>query len=1040
MRWIVGASLRFRFIVIAIAAALMYFGVNQLRHMPVDVFPEFAPPIVEIQTPTLGLSAQEVEELVTIPLEEALAGVPDLDFMRSKSVPDLSAVKLYFNRGTDIMQARQLVSERVTQVTPTLPITQFPPFMLPPLSATSRTMKIGISSDTLSVIDLSMIMYWKIRQRLLQVPGVANVAAWGERIQMLQVQVDPKRLAANGVTLEQVMTGTADALESGLLRWSDGAVVGTGGWVETPNQRLNIRHVLPIVGPDDLSKVTLVGKNGQPLRLGDIADVVEGTWPMIGDGIINDGIGLLLIVEKFPWANTLEVTRGVEAALEEMKPGLPDVEFDAQIFRPATFIEMSIENLTNALILGCILVVVVLFAFLYEWRVALISCVAIPLSLVVAGLVLYLNGTTMNTMVLAGFVIALGAVVDDAIIDIENIVRRLREARAQGSPRSVFAIILGATLEVRSAIVYATLIIVLALLPVFFMEGLSGAFFQPLAFSFALALLASMLVATTVTPALAMILLRNAPLDSRQSPLVTWLHRAYDGILSRTVRTPRPAYLTVGVVALLGVLVWPLLGHQLLPSFKERDFLMHWLTKPGTSHPEMNRITIQGSKELRAIPGVRNFGAHIGQALLMDEVVGVYFGENWISVDPNVDYEETVNQIQEVVDGYPGLFRDVLTYLKERIREVLTGKSEAIVIRIYGHDLDTLHDTAVKVKEALEGTDGLIDLHVELHENIPQIQVKVDLAKAALYGVKPGEVRRAAGILIAGEEVGDIFRGGKAYDVNVWGTPETRHSVSSIRDLLIDTPRGGQVRVADVADVSIRPTPNVIEHEHLKRRITVSANVRGRDLGSVARDVEERLAAVDFPAGYYPEMVGEYVERRAVQRRLLIFSIVAAVGIFVLLQTSFRSMRLATLVFLTLPSALVGGVLAAWLGSGIISLGSLVGFLTVFGIAARNGIMMITHFQHLEEHEGMTFGPELIQRGARERLAPILMTALTTGLALVPLVIAGDIPGQEIELPMAVVILGGLVTSTLLNLFIVPPLYLRFGGGRRSGQLGPQAA
>lgn len=1034
MRWIVGASLKFRFLVIAIAAGLMYFGINQLRDMPVDVFPEFAPPIVEIQTPTLGLSALEVEELVTVPLEEALSGVPELDFMRSKSVPDLSAVKLYFKRGTDIMLARQLVSERISQITPQLPISQFPPFILPPLSATSRTMKIGISSDTLSVIELSMITYWKIRQKLLQVRGVANVAMWGERIEMLQVQVDPKRLNDNGVTLEQVMESTADALESGLLRFSDGAIVGTGGWIETPNQRLNIRHVLPIASPADLAEVTLLREDGKALRLGDITEVTEGTWPMIGDGIINDDIGLLLIVEKFPWGNTLEVTRGVEAALEEMKPGLPDVNIDSTIFRPATFIEISIENLTNALVLGCILVVVVLFAFLYEWRVALISIVAIPLSLVIAGLVLHATGATMNTMVLAGFVIALGAVVDDAIIDIENIVRRLREARSQGSTKSAFAIILSATYEVRSAIIYATLIIILALLPVFFMEGLSGSFFQPLAFSFALALLASMVVATTVTPALAMILLHNAPLKKRTSPLVTWLHGIYDRLLSRTVRTPRPAYITVGVIALLGVLVWPMLGQQLLPSFKERDFLMHWLTKPGTSHPEMNRITIQGSKELRAIPGVRNFGAHIGQALLMDEVVGVYFGENWISVDPSVDYDETLNKIQEVVDGYPGLFRDVLTYLKERIREVLTGKSEAIVIRIYGDELDVLRHTAYEVKKALEGTSGLIDLHVELHEDIPQIQVKADIDKAAKHGFTPGDIRRISGVMIAGEEVGDIFRGGKAYDVNVWSTPENRHSITSVENMLLDAPFGGQVRLKDVAEVRIRPTPNVIEHEHLKRRITVSANVRGRDLGSVAREVEERLAIVKFPEGYYPEMVGEWTERRAVQQRMLVYSVVAAIGIFVLLQTSFRSLRLATLLFLTLPSALVGGVLAAYLGSGIISLGSLVGFLTVFGIAARNGIMMVNHFQHLEEHEGMTFGPELVLRGARERLAPILMTATTTGLALVPLVIAGDIPGQEIELPMAIVILGGLVTSTLLNLFIVPPLYLRFAGGGRAAQ------
>jgi Cu/Ag efflux pump CusA len=407
----------------------------------------------------------------------------------------------------------------------------------------------------------------------------------------------------------------------------------------------------------------------------------------------------------------------------------------------------------------------------------------------------------------------------------------------------------------------------------------------------------------------------------------------------------------------------------------------------------------------------------------------MYFGENWISVDPKVDYKKTLDRIQTAVDGYPGLFRDVLTYLKERIREVLTGSSEAIVIRIYGHDLDTLHDTAVKVKKALEGTEGLIDLHVELHKNIPQIQVKVDLEKARKYGLKPGDVRRAAGVLIAGEEVGDIFYGSKAYDVQVWSVPKVRHSLTSLRNMELDTPNGGHVVLSEIADVSIRPTPNVIEHENLKRRIKVSGNVRGRDLGSVAREVEERVKKVKFPTGYYPQFVGEYQERQAAQNRMMLYSIIAAIGIFVLLYTSFRSARLATLAFLTLPSALVGGVLAAYMGGGIISLGSLVGFLTVFGVAARNSILMINHFQHLEQNEGMTFGPELVMRGARERLAPILMTATTTGLALVPLVITGDIPGQEIELPMAVVILGGLLTSTLLNLFVIPVLYLRFGGG-----------
>jgi CzcA family heavy metal efflux pump len=1029
LRLLVGSSLRYRYLVVAIAASLIYFGVEQLRQMPVDVFPEFAPPIVEIQTPSLGLSAEEVENLVTIPLEEQLTGLPGLSHLRSKSVPSLSSLKLYFERGTDLMNARQTVNERLATIAQNLPTWASPPFMLPPLSATSRIMKIGITSKKRSMMDLSMATYWVIRQRLLKVPGVANVAIWGERLQMLQVQVDPRRLRENNVTLDQVMDATSDAVEAGLMRHTDGHSIGTGGWIETPNQRLSVRHVLPIITPEHLADVVLVGTNNQQHRLGDIAKVIEDHQPMIGDGIINDGVGLLLIVEKYPWGNTLEVTRGVEKALAEMKPGLKDMVIDAEIFRPATFIEMSIDNLTWALILGCVLVILVLFVFLYEWRVALISVVAIPLSLIAAGLVLMWQGVTMNTMVLAGFVIALGAVVDDAIIDIENIVRRIREARRSGQTFSISEVICNATLEVRSSIVYATLIIVAALLPVFVMEGLSGAFFKPLASSFALALLASMVVATTVTPALALILLRNAPLERRQSPLVFWLHRVYDGILEKTIRSPRNAYIAVGVVILAGISVWPLLGQSLLPSFKERDFLMHWLTRPGTGHAEMNRITIQGCKELRTIPGVRNCGSHIGQALIMDEVVGMYFGENWISVDPKVDYQKTVDKIQETVDGYPGLFRDVLTYLKERIREVLTGTSHAIVVRIYGHDLDVLDNTAHEVERKLQGIKGLLDLHVELHKKVPQIQVKVDLAKAQKYGLKPGEVRRSAAILIAGQEAGDIFRDGRAYDVQVWGTPEVRHSPASLKTLLIDTPSGQQVQLSDVAEIEIVPTPNVIEHENLKRRITVRANYHGGDLGSIVAEIEKRLKTINFPSGYYPELVGEYAERQAAQRQLGFAAIIAAIAIFVLLATTFGSFKMAFLLFVTLPFALVGGILAAYFSSGIISLGSLVGFLTVFGIAARNGIMMINHFMHLERFEGETFGPQLVIRGAKERLAPILMTATTTGLALVPLVIAGNIPGQEIELPMAIVILGGLVTSTLLNLFVVPSLYLRFGRG-----------
>jgi Cu/Ag efflux pump CusA len=448
----------------------------------------------------------------------------------------------------------------------------------------------------------------------------------------------------------------------------------------------------------------------------------------------------------------------------------------------------------------------------------------------------------------------------------------------------------------------------------------------------------------------------------------------------------------------------------------------------------MVRITTRASRELRAIPGVRNFGAHIGQALSADEVVGIDFGENWISVDPGVDYDQTVARIQEVVEGYPGLFRDVLTYLKERIREVLTGTSEAITVRIYGQDLDLLREKAEEVNDILGGIPGVVENHVDLQENVPQVQVEVDLAAAARYGIKPGDVRRAAALLMAGEEVGDVFQGGRAYDVQVWSTPETRRNLTDLENLLLDAPDGGYVRLKDIANVEIVPTPNIIHHEGLFRNIDVGANVDGtRDLGSVLADLERGLQGVEWPLEFRAELLGEYTERQAAERRLLLFAIVAAIGIFLLLQASFASWRLATLALLTLPIALVGGVLAAYIGGGVISLGSLVGFLTVLGIVARNGIMLISHYQHLEQFEGEPFGPGLILRGARERLVPILMTVFTTGLALLPLIVTGEIPGQEIEHPMAVVILGGLVTATLLNLFVVPSLYLRFGRGRRTG-------
>ncbi|MCZ6665274.1 MAG: efflux RND transporter permease subunit, partial [Gammaproteobacteria bacterium] len=846
------------------------------------------------------------------------------------------------------------------------------------------------------------------------------------------------------VTLDQVLDTTSNALDFGLLPHTSAAKTRIDGMFDTPNQRFVINHATPLFTPETLAATPLtLGKKRvtPPPRLGDVGDVVWGTWQIYGDAVIDDEMGLMMIVEKLPWANTLEVTRGIEATLAEMKPGLPGIKIDHTIFRPATFIEQSIDNLTSALIIGAALVVLVLGVFLYEWRVALISAIAIPLSLVAAGVVLWLQGITINTMVLAGFLVAVGSVVDDAVIDVENIVRRLRQHRLAGSSKSTARIILDASLEVRPAILHATIIIVLAVMPVFFMGGLSGTFFEPLVWAFILAMLASMVVATTVTPALCLMLLDRAETEIRESPLVPWLKRHYLALLSRVINAPRITYTATGVVVAAGLGVFPLLGESLLPEFKERDFLMHWVPPAGTSHRETFRITQAASIELRQIPGVRNFGAHLGNALQGDEPYGINFVENWVSVDPAVDYDETRRAIEEVVKGYPGLRRDVQTYLRERIKEVLTGASDSIVVQIYGSDLDTLNAVAKDVFNAIDDIPGLIDLHIGQQLNIPQIQVKVNLAKAAKVGLTPGSVRRYVSTLVSGQEVTDMHRDGKVYDVFVWSPPDIRRNEYQLAEFTIDTPYGGLVRLGDIADITLEPTLNAIKHENNSRHLDVEANVaKGADLGTIAEMVDDRLEDISFPVGYYPELIGEYKEREAAQANLLYASLFAALGIFLILHSSFRNVWLAALIFLALPAAVVGGILATFFGDGVISLGSLVGIIAVLGIAARNGILLVEHYRHIEQEEGEAFGLGLVLRGASERLSPILMTTACTAIALLPLVIAGSVPGSEVELPMAVVILGGLITSTMLTLFIVPLLYLEFGSRRMVGGVSAQDA
>ncbi len=1016
MGWLVETALRLRVAVLAVSVLLIVVGIRLVPQLPLDVFPEFSPPYIEIQTEAPGLSAEEVENLVTFPLENALNGTIGLNIIRSKSVLGLSSIKLLLHQNADLYRARQLVQERLAAETPRLPAVARPPVILQPLSSLSRMMKIGMWSDKLSQQELSELAVWTVRPRLMAIPGVANVAIWGQRDRQLQVLVDHDRLRAHQVTVDMVLKAAGDAV-----------VLDAGGFVDTPNQRLAVRQVSPVYGPEDLKRCVVAYRDGVALHLGDVAQVQIGSPPPIGDAIINDQPGLLLIVEKQPAANILEVSRQVEAALDAMRPGLTDVEMDPTIFRPATFIERSIENLTHALLTGCVLVIIVLIAFLFDWRTAVISLTAIPLSLMGTIVVLYWWGLTINTMIIAGLVIALGEVVDDAIIDVENIVRRLRLNQTAEPRRSAFRVVLEASLEVRSAVVYATLIIVLVFLPVFFLDGLPGAFFRPLAIGYVLAILASLLVALVVTPALSLMILRHGTGSDREPPLSRWLRVPYRAMLPWFVKRPLSAIGFLTVTFALTALLVNSLGQEFLPNFQETDFLMHFVEKPGTSIEAMDRVTILASKELRAIPGVRNFGSHIGRAEVADEVVGPNFTELWISIDPKVDYGKTVEKIQDAVDSYPGMYRDLLTFLRERVKEVLTGSSSSIVVRIFGADLKELRGKAKEVAAAMENVPGVANLKVEPQVLVPQIEVRLRPAAAERFGLTPGQVRRAVTTLLRGTKVGEIYENQVKSDVVVWGAATSRTDLSALHQLRIDTPSGGQVPLKDVADLSIVPAPNEVKREGASRRIDVTCDAKGRDLGSVAREVETAVRAVSFPHGYHPEFLGEYTARQESQQRLLALGAASLVGILLILYIDFQSWRLTLMVCLTIPFALIGGVIAAWIAGGVLSLGSLIGFVTVLGIAARNGIMLVSHYRHLQETEGEPFGLNLVLRGAEERLTPILMTVLTTALALLPLAISGNKPGHEIEYPLAVVIVGGLVTSTFLNLFLLPPLYLMWG-------------
>jgi CzcA family heavy metal efflux pump len=1033
MRSVVGWSLRYRGIVLGLAAITLLFGFLKLPSMPRDVLPEFTPPYVEVHTEALGLSADEVEQLITVPLEaDLLQGVAFLDEIHSESVAGLSSIVMIFEPGTDIFAARQVVAERLTQAH-ALPHVSKAPEMLQPLSSASRLMMVSMSSSDVPLIDMSVLAKWTVRPRLMGVPGVANVAVWGNRERQLQVRIDPDRMKAAGIQLQHVIEATGNALWVSPLTFLEGSTPGTGGFIDTPNQRLGVQHVFPISTADDLAQVRIQPEDtgGRVVRLGDVADVVEDHQLLIGDAVVNDGPGLMLVIEKFPNADTVEVTRAVEQALEALRPGLGGIAVDTKVFRPATFIEQAMGNVSLALLAGFLLAAVVLLAFFRDWRAGLIGLVSLPLSLVAALLVLNSLGATLNAIVVAGLVLAIGVIVDDAIVSIDEVLRRGRHPEGTDAGTPAASIILEAALERKRPIVFATLIALSAMAPALFVSGEAGAFLPALIGAYVLAMLASMVVALTLTPALALILLSGTARNGHQTRLSRRIHNAYGSLLSRLLRRTRPLFLaaaavTVAVVVVAGAVTAPHLGDSFVPPFKEGDILIRWEGAPGTSRQEMNRIAALAGAELRSIPGVRDVGGHTGRAITSDQIVGTNSGELWVNIDPSADHDATLAAIRDTVAGYPGLSHSVSTYTSDRTTDVLGGDPNDVAIRIYGQEDAIIRQKADEVAKAITGIDGLVDPTVVAPIEEPRLKITVDLEKAGARGVAPGDVRRAAATQVAGIEVGFLFEEQKIFEVVVWGSPEVRNSIDSVRNVIVPT-SNGDVRLGEVADVSIGSGPSIIRREGVFRFIDVVADVRGRDFGSVMNDVSSRLAAVAFPMEYRAEVLGASLQAQADVSRLIAIVVAAALAIFLFLQAAFGSWRRAFFVYLALPVAMVGAALGAILTGGFFSIGVVAGLFAVFTIAVRSCIVLVDRYQALESAPGAELGPDLILAGARERLSPILITAIVTALAMAPFIVLGGLPGIEILRPMAIVVLGGLATSTLFALFLVPAAYFSSG-------------
>ncbi len=1017
---IVRTSLHFRGTMVALACIAAGYGLYAFSNAKYDVFPEFAPPQVTVQTEATGLSPEQVEVLVTQPIENTINGVAGIQRLRSNSIQGLSVITVTFDPASDIYRDRQALTERLATIASRLPRGVRAPTMSPLTSSTSTVMVIGLTSDSRSLMDLRTIADWTLRPRLLAVPGVANASVFGGEAKQIQIQVRPERLVKYNLGINDVMAAATQATG-----------IRGAGFIDTPNQRIILQSEGQFPTSEALAKTVILHQNGANVVLGDVAKIVDAPEPQIGFAAVMGKPAVQIVISEQYRGNTLEVTQSIELALQELKPALASqgIILHSDIFRPATFIEVATRNMGSSLLVGGVLVVIILVLFLFNWRTAAISLTAIPLSLLAAITVMEYLGISLNTMTLGGLAIAVGLLVDDAVITVENIYRRLRENRHLDSPRPKFQVVSDAAFEVRSAVVYATLAIAVVFLPVLTLSGVAGRLFGPLGMAYILATLASLLVALTVTPVLCLLLLGEHPLPENEPPLVHWLKKRYAVLLAAVERNHKKAIAAAVLLSAAGLAALPFFGNEFLPELKEGHFIIHVSAVPGTSLQESYRLGNRVVAELLKLPVVRLVAQRAGRAELSDDTTGTHYSE--LDVDLKRGEGKTMQtaqgDIRNALSQFPGINLGVKTFLTERIEETLSGYTASVVINLYGDNLDVLDSKATEIAEAIGKIEGARDVQIQSPAGTPQLSIRLRPEALARWGFDSVQVLDAIRTAYQGEVVGQVYEGNRVFNVATILDAGQRKNIASIEDLPLRNPTGTYVPLKELADIRQESGRYVILHNGARRVQAITCNVSGRDVASFVTDARKLVSAVALPPGNYVEFGGTAEAQAKSTRDILVHSAIAGVGIVLLLSLVLRNSRNLLLVFVNLPFALVGGVLAVLFSGGVLSIGSLVGFVTLFGITLRNSIMMLSHFEHLVAAEGMTWGVEAMLRGTQERLAPILMTALVTALGLLPLALGSNAPGREIEGPMAIVIFGGLFTSTALNLLVLPGLALRFG-------------